>query len=441
MKNNMEKLGGVWLSRTAETAQGTYQASNLMRLPWGSGSRLALDRARSDDRDRITGVEGPTLINELNRRSRGSLSMDAGVIDFITFISSFFYGACTNSSLGSYTKKHIISPLASIDMPTFTAYQKLGNAIFYERFDGCGVNSFDLEISKDDWIKASCDIAGLGKSSVSYIKAAGNISNPLDATLTLSEYTESEDGSGRGCGGATSDVVSGATDAERLANIYKLEIQKADGTWVEVTPTACEAANPSIITFNVPMGLTGGEPYRIHYNAASADSWQTAPALTQESPLKLSQASLLINGLYDGSAFFGGSDSIDLHWNGVTIHGENNLIIKDMPGSGKIYGSSLKRGQRIITIKLSKQMRDTILHADIDANATLSLQVDIIGALIEPGYHYEANFMFPLVGISGLNVGADDKYLTEDGDLIVLEDPTHGFGNVVTTNKTTNYLA
>jgi hypothetical protein len=439
MKNNMDQLGALWLSRSKETIAGTYQTSNLMRQAWAAGSRMSLERARSDNRQKMTGTEIPTGIIELNRRAKGSISMDEAMVDFITFILAFFYGACANTAPGALAKCHTITPLSDLEMPTFSVYQKHGNKIFFEKFAGCGLNSFDIEIKNNSWVRASCDIAGWGKSNVDYLKNTGTITNPYDGTLQLNEYIPPADGQTRGEGGTTSDVVAGATETERIANIYKLEISTANG-WQEAVVTGCTGGAKSTITFTGVLGLTGGEAYRLYYISAQSDSWKTIPSITQESPLKISQATLLVNATYDGD-FSGGSSSIDLHWTDLTIHGDNNLLLRDIPGTGKIYASDLRRGQRLLTIKLSKYMRETILNADLDANDTLSLQIYIQGAEFEATYNYSICLMFPLIGIVGLNIGSNEQLLTEEGDLLVLSDATYDIGKIITYNKTTTYIA
>lgn len=442
MRNNMEKLGAIWLSRSKETSQGEYGGSNLMRLPWESGSRFSLERQREDDRDRITGVEGPSLVYERDRTAKGALSMDAAMSDFLLFVLAFFYGQCSSAIKSTSAYEHVITPLASIDHPTFTAYQKHAAGIFTERFAGNAIEGFNIEITQG-WIKANMDAVGLGKSQVDYVKATGQLATAT--TLTLAEYTDAQetaaDGAIRADGGPDTDLVAGATDEERLANVDLVLIEQSDGTWVKATPTACTgpAGGPSEITFSGISGLAGTENYIVHYISAEADSWKTPPASNQESPLRLADASLLLNGTYDGTDVTGGF-LIDADWHDFTITGANNLAVDHIPGSGKIYAGRIQRGQRILTFNLSERLRDTIMAARVDANDTFLLQLDVSGSVIETGYNYGFKMIVPKVGILGHDIEVKDKLLAQKGDLIALEDPTYGIGNVVGHNEIASYI-
>jgi len=445
MKSSLHKLGGVWVSRTKETTPGTYQEANLMRLPWEPGMKFELSEDKQDDRDRITGKEGPTQTYELARTASGSLSQNVSMADFLTWIFAYYFGACANTAPGTLTKMHVITPLTSIDHPTFTAYQKLGDGVFSERFAGLGVNSFNVEIGSG-WIKSSCDLKGWGKSQVDYIKATGTLTSTT--TLTLAEYTAAMEGAGDGhlryAGGTSTDLVAGSTSPERLENIHRVRIQKADGTWVVPTLTECTGptGGPSVVTFSEIAGLVGTEAFEIYYISAQADTWKTPPSINQESPLKLVDCTLTVNGLYAGGTTITGGDTvINNTWGGLTISGDNGLQLFNMPGSGKIYASKLLRGQRVITFQLSDELRSAVLAADIDANSTLSLQINVEGAEIETGYKFGFRYIVPKVGIIGRTIDVQDKYNYQKGNLIALEDDTYGVGKFITWNKITTYIS
>lgn len=444
MKKSVHRLGALWASRTKEATAGTYQTSNLMRLPWEMGAKFELEPDRQDDRDKMTGYEGPTQIYELSRTSRGSAAMNVAMADFITFILAYFYGACTNTAPGTYAKKHVITPLASIDQPTFTGYQKLGDGVFAERFAGMGVNSFAIEISSG-WLKANAEFKGWGKSQSNFIKATGTLTS--GTSLTLSEYSAATEAAGDGHvraeGGTSTDLVSGATEAERLENIHRIRIQKADGTWVVATATACTApaGGPSVISFSEIEGVVLTDNFEIYYLSAQSDSWITPPTMGQESPLKLVDCTLKVNGVYSGGdSVTGGDTIINNTWGGLTINGDNGLQLINMPASGKIYATKLVRGQRMLSFQLSDELRSAVLAADIDENDTISLQVAVVGAEIETGYNYGFTLIVPVVGIVGRTIEVQGNYNYEKGSLIALEDATYGIGKVVTYNQVATYI-
>lgn len=443
MRNAAEKLGAFWVSRVKETTQGTWYTTslNLMRLPFEPSSRMKLDRSRKDDRDLLTGVEGPTTIYEEARKASGKVSMNTGFPEFLCWLLAYWFGTCSSSQTGTYAYEHTITPRSDPEVRTFSAYQKAGDGVFAQGFAGCAVDGFEINIS-DGWVKASGDLVGMGKARSDYIKQTGQLAT--STTLILAAYTPSGGASADGTiladGGPLTDLVSGSTETERLANIHLLLVKK-DGDWQQATPTACTApeGGPSQITFSGVTGLDGDEDYEIVYKSSQGDSWSSPPTLYQSSPMRLADASLLLKATFDGSEFTGGY-TIDTEWSELVIKGANGLIVENLPGTSKIYGGRVMRGQRILTISLTETARQAVMVQRIDADETFSMQLTLTGAVIETGLTYSVIIQLPKVGILGHDLMVKDKVLAHKGDLIALEDSTYGIGQAICQNKMATFV-
>jgi hypothetical protein len=163
-----------------------------------------------------------------------------------------------------------------------------------------------------------------------------------------------------------------------------------------------------------------------------------------ESPLKLVEARVVADGYYNGAGLVGG-EIVSADVLGFSITGSNNLAIKQAPdGSGARHAAQSLRGGRQLTVKLSEKLKNSVRQWQLDHAETerLAVALSLRGAEIDPGggVFFGAELIFPCCGILAAPIATHDKFLAQDGDLIVLDDGTSGGMIIHCYNRQTGYL-
>lgn len=109
-------------------------------------------------------------------------------------------------------------------------------------------------------------------------------------------------------------------------------------------------------------------------------------------------------------------------------------------GSGLFYGAA-ERGERSQKLMLNYDYAD---HTEVDrleAQTQMAAQFKLRGALIETGFYYGMNLIFPALKHTNTQVVVDKGKLVNQVEMQVLEDATYGSVILVVFNKQTAYAA
>ena len=425
-KNILELLGKIGVCRAKESSLGVPQTQSGASVAFDLGSGLGIERAVEDNRDQIRGIELPTRLFATGQTASGKLNQKRAKPDFLAFALAYFFGQVTTQQVASGIYQHTITPAESIYLPSFTLFQRRGDSILKERFAGNLIESFDLDLG-ESWVGLNANVKGIGKREVNY----------FHETVTAPENTHQITLAQNG--------VEGDTAAERVENIFRVRA-KAFGSsaWTVCKVTAVSAAAPAVIAIENAVG-PGANPISFHIDYIPIEpAWCDFPAFWEESPLRLVDAQLIVDGYFNGSSVAGG-EVISKDLLGFTVSAKNDLDIRKLAdGSGELCASDAIRKGREITVKLSERLRTAVLQWQWDHPETeqLSLYVRIRGAEIVPasGYYFGADIVFPLCGIVKMPVAVNGKVLAQEGDLIVMDDGSYGGAFIRVWNQVSAYL-
>lgn len=423
-KNYLEILSRVALFRDKESEPGQPSETGGVSLELDSGSGIKSKVAASHDGEAISGSELPAFIYAAERESSGKLSQEKAKPDFLAFVLAYFFGQCSSTLVADTAYKHAISPAPGLEPPSFTAIQRRGANIFTERLSGNYIESLSMELG-EGWVSMAADVTGTGHRETNYfhesVTAAANATS-----ITLSE-----------------NAVEGGSGAERMANLYRVRAKDAGSeVWQALQVSSVSADTPAVIEFVAPLG-SGSEDvdYHVDYIPAQPD-WCTLPGYIDESPLKLTDALVLVDAYYDGSALQGGTE-LAASLESFSISGKNDLVIKRFPGAEGPAACAL-RGKREISISLTESLRDSIRQYQADNPQAEHLAVAFVlqGAEIDAGsgYRLGAELIFPKVGIMEAPIEAQSGRLAQAGDLVVMDDGVYGGVLINCYNRQSGYL-
>ena len=426
-KNFLEALGRIALFRAKESSLGEAQESGGVSMDFDSGSGMSLSREIEDDREQIRGKELPTQIYFSFQTAQGRLSQKRVKPDFLTFVLGYFFGNLSSEEVSSGIFQHTITPNSSLYLPSFTLVQRRGDSILKERYCGNFIESFSLELG-ESWIGLSAELKGIGKREVNYFQEV--VSAPANSTqITLS-----------------ANRVEGDTEAERMENVFRVRAKDVGASfWTLCQVSGVSGDTPSVITLAQPVGTSSDLiDFYIDY-IPQEPSWCEFPAPLDESPLRLVDAQVIVDGYFDGSEVQGG-ETISQDLLSFTIQGKNDLQIRPLAdGSGEFWAGEVIRSSREITIKLSQRLRNTILQwqADHPETERISVYLKVRGAEIEPGsgYYFGADIIFPECAIIEAPISISDKFYAQEGDLLVMDDGTYSGVFIRTWNQATGYLS
>lgn len=394
----------------AETAINTERATDVSLLV-GVDDYINLEHRRENNASEMNGKEEPDTIYDLGATAGANFNFAKMQPHHAAFLLAYGLGSVATAAAGA-GYQHTITPLSGdLDTdrsnPSFTAVQRIANAIVKRRFASLFVDSVNINFSADDWVKGSGTIKGTGKHTDSVTEETVTALNNV-TELTLA-----------------ANAVQGSTAAERLDNVQIVRVAESGDEYQFMTPSAVSAATPAVITID---GLGGdglsSVDYKILYVPTEA-AWGTFPARLTETPMRVSQACLYVGGNWDGSSFVGGK-ALGSVLNSFEYQLQNNLDIKFTLCAGGTYAGRALRGARTQMLKLTRQSRDFLLQNYILQNETFGVHLLCEGAEFDTGHNYTLELIFPKVGILSAPFSSDSGRIAEAGDLQVLEDDTYG---------------
>lgn len=469
---------------------------------------INLESRRETNADEATGKEEADTIYSLGGKAVWSPSFDKAQAQHVAFLIAFGLGTVSTASAGATGYQHTITPISSdLDEarsnPSFSAVQRLGNAIAKRLFGSMFVDQITLTCSQDAWVQISAQCKGTGYNQANLVseEVAGFAD---DTSVTLS-----------------ANAVEGSSAAERLLSIHRIEF-KATGNdyWQEGTATAVSDATPAALTVTalsgshtagtwrvlyVPdedssldtgsatsdppddttgvltdsagtmtpdahidrwlvmtSGTASGKIWKITDNAAttitcaginlysagvrSGDTykvmqfgWLPLPSRVSEPPLRVSGLYFYEGGVWDGAAFQGGR-LVDAPLTELVWTFNNNLEPEFTAGSGTdAYATRALRSGRSQTLSVNRDCRDWFNQQRLADNEYFGAYALIEGAEYESGHKYQVAIIWPRLAITQAPVGVNNKRLSEGVEIAVLEDDTYGSVIVKVKNKQTGY--
>ncbi len=423
IKNNLEALGRIALYRGAEEAVNQPSNRAGASFPLDPGSWIQSSAEVETDAGSITGSEFPTRLFSAARGALGSLAQSRARPDFIAFVLAYFLGEVQTAAVGATAFEHVIGPAPGLELPSFTAVQRRGAGIFTERLSGNFIESFTIGLG-EGWVTASAEVIGTGARETDYEREV--IEAPADsASITLA-----------------SNKVAGATALERLGNLYRVRAKDAGSqAWTTLEVASVSDGEPAVITFVQPLGSSSSDvQFHLDYLVPAPD-WAAFPAEAAESPLKLIDSRVIADAYFDGTTLLGGQ-TISSGIESISVSGKNNLELKRFPGDSGPAALAL-RGAREITISLSEGLRNTVgrWRADNPETETLALALLLEGAQIdEGGERFGAELIFPRCGLVKSAIVSGGGRLSEEGDLVVMDDGVCGGAIIRCHNRVDGYL-
>lgn len=407
-----------------ETAINTEQTLDTSML-CAMGDIINLDRRRESNENEMTGREEPDTLYDLGATAGASLNFEKAQPQHFAFLTAFGLGSIASASAG-IGYQHTITPIAgdldeSRSCPSFTAAQRYGNTVLKRRFASMFVDSLTATFARDSWCKITGAIKGTGKHTDNVVEETVSTFGDA-ASITLA-----------------TNAVAGSTAAERLQNIQRIRVLLTAGVWTEVAYSAVSAATPAVITITPPGGAHTNFTYKILYIPAET-GWMTFPSRVTETPLRVAQMTMIVGGTWTGAAFSGGR-ALQAEMKSLEWSFNNNTEVQFVPGAGDAYAARALRNGRGQKIKLDREFRDYVFQQHMDDNDTMGIYVLAQGALYDDPHRYQAEIIFPKVGILASPISIDGKRLSESGDLQVLEDSTYGSVIVKVKNLVSAYAA
>jgi hypothetical protein len=411
------------LKETAINTEKTLDTTMLCAL----GDIINLEYRRESNESEATGKEEPDTIYDLGALTNGSFNFEKAQPQHFAFLSAYALGAVATAAAGTGGYQHTITPIdGDLDtersIPSFTAAQRYGKTVLKRLFASMFVDSLTATFARDSWCKITGSLKGTGK------KTDNIVEETVNAYIDASSLTLAALG------------VEGADATTRLNNVQRIKAELTTGVWTEVAYTAVSGATPAIITIVAPSASHTLKNFKILYIPAEA-GWMTFPARVNETPLRVSEMTLIVGGVWGGSAFTGGRE-LQSEMKSIEWSFNNNLEVQYVPGGGGSYASRAIRGGRTQKIKLDREFREFIMQQHMADNDTLGLYILAEGAWYDGTSHkYQVEIIFPKVGVLSAPISADGKRLSESGDLQVLEDDTYGSVIVKVKNKQATYAA
>jgi hypothetical protein len=421
MKNFLANYNLLAVSaNAAETAINTEQTLDTSLLV-DKSTIISLTPKRESNKDELTGLEEADTIYDLGNMASATLPFSKAQAQHFGFGYAFALGSRTVAAYGTGFK-HSIIPTSSMDLPSFTAAQRLGSTIMKRRFASQYVDQLTATFAKDSWAKLSLGIKGTGKYTDNMFKE--NVTAAYNATtLTLAA---------KGVEGATADL--------RVDNIHQVRVLvPSTGEYVDVVVTAVSAATPAALTIVAPGVAATSTTYEVLYTPTES-GWMTFPSRVVEPPLRVTDLVITLGGKWSGTAFLGGR-SLSQEVDSIEHVINNNLTVENRPGGTGSYANYAIRQGREQTLKLTRQMRDFILQQRIVDNEYFGVRMKATGAEFETGKNYYVDVVFPKCAVLNAPISVGGNELSEAGDLQVLQDATYGSVLVEIANKVTAYAA
>lgn len=405
-----------------ETAINTEQDLDTTMM-FSMDDIIQLEPRRENNANEAIGKEEPDYIYDNGALSSLSAKFDKAMPQHFAFLFGYGLGSVSTSAKGD-GYLHVITPIVgdldeNRSNPSFTAAQRFGKTITKRLYASMFVDSVTATFARDAWIKLAAQIKGTGKYTTDLV------SESITATANATSLT------------LDSNAVAGSTAQERLDSVQQIVVELSSGVWTEVEYTAVSGATPAVITIVAPSEATGDVTYKVLYRPAEA-AWCTFPSRVTESPLRVSELTVVVGGKWNGTAFVGGR----------TLTGEiqsleytlnNNGECQFVPGAGGAYAGRYIRQGRAQKIKLDREFRENIIQQHILDNDTFGIYIKAEGDLYDDDYKYQVEMIFPKCAVLTANIGLDGKRLAESGDIQVLEDDTYGSVIIKVQNLVAKY--
>jgi len=407
-----------------ETAMNTEKAFDVSMMT-AIEDIITLEMRRENNSNEATGMEEPDQIYDNGALSMASFNFPKMQPQHAAFIMSYALGVSTPTAAGS-GYLHTITPIAgdldaNRSCPSFSAMQRYGNAIEKKRFISMFVEGFTLSLKKDDWVSLYGDIKGTGNYVSNVVEETVNMAGN-GTTLTLA-----------------ANAVQGATAAARLDSVHRIRAQTATGVWTEVAYSVVSADTPAAITIVAPAVAADLIDFKVLY-VPEEDAAFTFPAKVQETPLRVSELTVVLGGKWTGSAFSGGR-TLTSEINSIDWKFANNMDIEFTPGASGAYASSAFRNGREQTVTIDRKMKEAIMQQMVIGNEELGMRILCEGAVYDSPHKYQVEVIFPLLAVLKADPKVDGKVLGETSELQVLEDATYGSVIVKVKNLQAAYAA
>jgi hypothetical protein len=333
--------------------------------------------------------------------AQGSFGFERAQPHHFALVLAYGLGEVASEAAGSGFR-HTMTPLsgdleAGRSNPSFTCAQRYGG-VLKRRFASCFIDRLTATFARDEWCRLKASVVATGKCSANLVE------DELTASRTATELTLTQ-------------AAEGATGALRLDGLHRVRAELAPGEWHEVAAAMVSAATPARVGITPPGG-SGDCRYRVLY-VAKESGWMAFPGPLAESPLHISQVSLTVGGLWDGTAVQGGrpvaGELRRLEW---TLN--NHFDLAATPGVQGFAGLAL-RGRREQRLTLSRDMRCGSLQRQLEAGETMCVQIICQGAEFAPGEPYRVEVVWPRVALLACSVGAAGQRLTEEAVCLPLE--------------------
>jgi hypothetical protein len=411
-----------------ETAINTEQTLDLSLLAQVS-DMIQPQFRRENNLDEMTGREEADTIYNNGKTVAGSLSFPKAQPQHFAFLYAFCLGQIATVAAGDGYEHTIIPISGDLDayrsIPSFTAAQRYGLTAYKERFASMFVDSITARFARDAWVDISAQIMGTGKTTVSLVEEEVEASDDA-VSLTLAANGVA---GGAGAGNA----------AARLDAIHQIKVELDTGVWTEVAFTAVSDATPAVITIVAPGAETETVTYKIIYAPEEA-AWMTFPARVSQTPLRVSEVTLMIGGTWDGTTLAGGRE-LACEVNSIEHQLSNNGAIEFCLGTDGAYASRYFRDGRTQTLRLDRELRDYIIRNYIDQGETFGVSILAEGAVFDDPHKYQVLLVFPKCAVLQAPISANGKRLAEAGDLQVMEDDTYGSVIVKVKDMVEEYAA
>ncbi len=381
----------------------------------------SLDPRVEDNRDEATGKEEPDIVYRLGNLASFSPNFNKAQAQHFAFGLAYALGTISNSAWGT-GYKHLITPTSGMDLPGFTAGFRAGLTIYKRRFASLYVDKLTATFAKDSWAKLVLGLKGTGKFTDNMTQES--VTAAYNATsLTLA-----------------ANAVQGSDAATRLDNVHSIRVQVPSTLeWVDVVYSVVSGATPAVITIVAPGVPATSTTYKILYVPAEA-AWATFPARIDEPPMRVTDLTMKLGGLWNGSTFLGGH-TIDFEIESVEYALDNQMEIAFRPGGTGTYANFARRQGRIQTLTLNRQARDFLLQQKMVDNEYFGVYLKATGAEFETGKNYYVELIFPRCNLLRAPISIGNKDIIEAGTLQVLQDDTYGSVRAEVANMIATYAA
>lgn len=490
-------------ANTRETAINTEQALDTTML-CALGDVVNLEPRRESNENEATGKEEPDTIYDLGNTAGVSMNFEKGQPQHFAFLEGYGLGSVATAAAGTGYEHTITPIDGDLDadrsQPSFTGAQRYGKTVLRRRFASMFVDSVVATFARDSWAKIVGTIKATGKYTDNITKenvtaamndttltlaalavqgadAATRLANVQQIRVLMPNSAEYQDVAYSAVSADTPAVITITPPATAVAIAGLSKAAACVVTWVGhglvngdkatiagITQADWSALNAEhVITkigddsFSIPVNTSafaevydaGTDPgtiiestdatYEVIFIPTEA-GWMTFPARVNETPLRVSEMTVIMGGKWNGTTFLGGRE-MQAEVKSIERTLNNNMQVQFVPGGGGLYASRALRDGRMQKLRLDREFRDFIMQQHLIDNDTFGVRILLEGAVYDSPHKYQVEYVFPKCGLLTAPISVDGKRLAEAGDLQVLEDDTYGSVIVKVKNLQATYAA